>query len=85
MGRISQKIKNENKYDSQAVLERYDYIAVTPGKRTYPWRGFIISHDDSELMNNDLVYKLAKPQVEGDFSPISGGRTAFEWLHDGEP
>jgi hypothetical protein len=78
------KIKNENKYDSQAVLERYDYIAVTPGKRTYPWRGFIISHDDSELMNNDLVYKLAKPQVEGDFSWISGGRTAFEWLHDGE-
>lgn len=35
-------------------------------------------------MNNDLVYKLAKPQVEGDFSWISGGRTAFEWLHDGE-
>lgn len=78
------KIKNDSKYDSQAVLERYDYIALTPGVRTYPWRGFIISRDDSELMNNDLVYKLAKPQAEGDFSWISAGRTAFEWLHDGE-
>lgn len=78
------KIKNDSKYDSQAVLERYDYIALTPGVRTYPWRGFIISRDDSELMNNDLVYKLAKPQVERDFSWISAGRTAFEWLHDGE-
>ncbi|MFR2069837.1 MAG: glycoside hydrolase family 97 catalytic domain-containing protein [Bacteroides nordii] len=35
-------------------------------------------------MNNDLVYKLAKPQAEKDFSWISAGRTAFEWLHDGE-
>ncbi len=78
------KIKNDSKYDSQAVLERYDYIALTPGVRTYPWRGFIISRDDSELMNNDLVYKLAKPQAERDFSWISAGRTAFEWLHDGE-
>ena len=78
------KIKNDSKYDSQAVLERYDYIALTPGVRTYPWRGFIISRDDSELMNNDLIYKLAKPQVERDFSWISAGRTAFEWLHDGE-
>lgn len=78
------KIKNDSKYDSQAVLERYDYIALTSGVRTYPWRGFIISRDDSELMNNDLIYKLAKPQVERDFSWISAGRTAFEWLHDGE-
>lgn len=78
------KIKNDSKYDSQAVLERYDYITLTPGVRTYPWRGFIISRDDSELMNNDLIYKLAKPQVERDFSWISAGRTAFEWLHDGE-
>lgn len=78
------KIKNDSKYDSQAVLERYDYIALTPGVRTYPWRGFIVTHDDSELMNNDLIYKLAKPQVAGDFSWISAGRTAFEWLHDGE-
>ena len=78
------KIKNDSKYDSQAVLERYDYIALTPGVRTYPWRGFIISRDDSELMNNDLIYKLAKPQGERDFSWISAGRTAFEWLHDGE-
>lgn len=78
------KIKNDSKYDSQAVLERYDYIALTPGVRTYPWRGFIISRDDSELMNNDLIYKLAKPQIERDFSWISAGRTAFEWLHDGE-
>lgn len=78
------KIKNDSKYDSQAVLERYDYIALTPGVRTYPWRGFIISRDDSELMNNDLIYKLARPQVERDFSWISAGRTAFEWLHDGE-
>ena len=78
------KIKNDSKYDSQAVLERYDYIALTPGVRTYPWRGFIISRDDSELMNNDLIYKLAKPEGERGFSWVPAGRTALEALHDGE-
>lgn len=79
-----QRIKNDSKYDSQEVLERTDFIARTSGTRSFPWRGFIITRNDVELLNNDLVYKLAKPQVLKDISWIKGGKTSWEWLHDGE-
>ena len=55
-------IQNSSIYDSQAVLSRYDYIARTVGTREYPWRGIIVSRSDVELLNNDFIYKLAKPQ-----------------------
>lgn len=78
------KIKNDSKYDSQEVLERTDFIARTTGTRTFPWRGFIITRNDAELLNNDLIYKLAKPQALKDVDWIKGGKTSWEWLHDGE-
>lgn len=76
-------IQNSSIYDSQAVLTRYDYIARTEGMREYPWRGIIVSRSDVELLNNDFIYKLAKPQKLSDTSWIKGGKTGFDWLVDG--
>ena len=76
-------IQNSSIYDSQAVLTRYDYIARTAGTREYPWRGIIVSRNDVELLNNDFIYKLAKPQKLADTSWIKGGKTGFDWLVDG--
>lgn len=76
-------IQNSSIYDSQAVLSRYDYIARTVGTRDYPWRGIIVSRNDVELLNNDLIYKLAKPQKLADTSWIKAGKTGFDWLVDG--
>ncbi len=76
-------IQNTSIYDTQAVLTRYDYIARTTGTREYPWRGFIVSRADVELLNNDLIFKLADAQKLSDTSWIKGGKTGFDWLVDG--
>ena len=78
------QIEGNSMYDSQKVLTRRDYIANTKGTRKFPWRGFIITHDDKDLLNNELIYKLAKPQELDDISWLTAGKTAWEWLHDGE-
>jgi len=71
-----------NYYSNHLPTVRADYIAQTDGTRTFPWRVFIVSNDDKELLNNNLVYLLAEPcQLTGDLSWIQPGNTSWEWLH----
>lgn len=69
-------------YEYKRVLERYDYIAKTSGTRSFPWRVLIIAGQDKDLLNNELIYKLAKPQVLQDVSWIQPGKSVWEWWHD---
>ena len=43
------------------VEEREDYIAKTSGTRAFPWRVFIVSENDKQLADCDMVYRLASP------------------------
>jgi len=43
------------------VTKRADYIARTNGTRSFPWRVVVISTSDKDLLNNDMVYRLASP------------------------
>ncbi len=64
------------------VTKRADYIAKTSGNRKFPWRVLIISEEDKELLNNDMVYKLASaPRIE-DTSWIEPGKVAWDWWND---
>ncbi|MFV0331165.1 MAG: glycoside hydrolase family 97 protein [Dysgonomonas sp.] len=66
-----------------SVVQRTrDYIAETIGDREFPWRVIIATDDDKELLTNELVYKLATPQVLTDVSWIKPGKAAWEWWHD---
>ena len=60
----------------QIVMKRYDYIARTNGKRTFPWRIFTITEQDRELLDNDLVYLTATPSLLKDISWIKPGKVA---------
>ena len=64
------------------VTEREDYMARTSGNRTFPWRVFIVAHDDGELVNNDMVYRLATPCQIGDTSWIKPGKAAWDWWNN---
>lgn len=64
------------------VKNRFDFIAKTEGKRTFPWRIIIATDDDKELLNNQLVYKLARPTKMSNTSWIKPGKAAWEWWHD---
>lgn len=55
------------------------YIAKTKGTRSFPWRTMIISADDKGLLETDLVYKLASPNVIKNTSWIKPGKVAWDW------
>ncbi|TFH28021.1 MAG: glycoside hydrolase family 97 protein [Bacteroidia bacterium] len=60
-------------------VKRAEYIAQTQGTRQFPWRGVIISQEDKDLLNNDLVQKLASPNRIEDTSWIKAGQVAWDW------
>ncbi|WP_215236538.1 glycoside hydrolase family 97 protein [Dyadobacter linearis] len=61
------------------ATKRADYIAVTKGSRTFPWRAVIVSSSDTALANNDLAQKMASPSRIEDPSWIKPGKVAWEW------
>ena len=61
------------------VKEREDFCARVQGTRDFPWRCMIISSEDKELANNDMVYRLASPSRVEDISWIVPGKVAWEW------
>jgi alpha-glucosidase len=69
-------------YAYHRVLTREDYLAKTKGTRTYPWRVVIVSEKDVDLLNNELIFKLATPSVISNTSWIKPGQSAWEWWHD---
>lgn len=64
------------------VTNRANYIAKTNGTRSFPWRAIVISTNDNELANNDMVYKLASPSRVSDVSWIRPGKVAWDWWND---
>ena len=61
------------------VKERENYIAKVEGKRSFPWRCIVISENDRELADSDLVYLLASPSRLEDDSWIQPGKVAWDW------
>ena len=61
------------------VKERENYIAKVEGKRSFPWRCIVISENDKDLADSDLVYLLASPSRVEDVSWIQPGKVAWDW------
>jgi alpha-glucosidase len=61
------------------VVESADYIAVTAGKRTFPWRVIGVADRDGDLLTNQIVYLLEKPSEVQDTSWIKPGKVAWDW------
>ncbi len=78
------KIKKQGGHNNLQMLvtERENYIAKTSGKRSFPWRVFIISDTDRELTNSDMVYRLAEPNKIENTSWIKPGKVAWDWWND---
>jgi alpha-glucosidase len=64
------------------VTRRADYIAVTAGSRSFPWRIIVCSDHDRELADNDMVYRLAAPSRVTDTGWIRPGKVAWDWWND---
>lgn len=59
--------------------KRAEYIAKTGGTRQFPWRAIAISEQDKDLLNNDIMQKLAAPSRIADVSWIEAGQAAWDW------
>lgn len=64
------------------VTKRADYIARTKGTRSFPWRVIAISERDRELLDNDIVQKLAAPPRIADLTWIKPGKVAWDWWNN---
>ena len=65
-----------------SVTKYADYLAKTSGSRAFPWRLLIVSDNDKELVESELVYKLAKPLQINDPAWITPGKVAWDWWND---
>jgi alpha-glucosidase len=61
------------------VKKGADYIAFTDGKRAFPWRVLAVARKDGDLIESDLVYRLAGPLKLKDTSWIKPGKVAWDW------
>jgi alpha-glucosidase len=64
------------------VTESADYIAITRGKRAYPWRVLGIADRDADLLTNQLVWLLESPSKLDDTSWIKPGKVSWDWWND---
>jgi alpha-glucosidase len=64
------------------VTESADYLAVTAGTRSFPWRVIGIADQDGDLLTNQIVYLLEKPSQLQDTSWIKPGKVAWDWWND---
>jgi alpha-glucosidase len=65
-----------------SVKSRTNYIAKTSGTRTFPWRVVVISTEDKQLADNDMMQRLAEPSKITDLSWIKPGKVAWDWWND---
>jgi alpha-glucosidase len=79
-------LKSQLKEDSdrnEKIIKRADYLSShqlskAEGGRNFPWRVFAISHNDGELLTNELSYLLAD-ELAIDPSWIKPGQVAWDW------
>jgi alpha-glucosidase len=67
---------------SVKIVKEAPYIAKTSGQRSFPWRVFILTKEDKQLVETQLVYKLSSPNKLTETSWIKPGQVSWEWWHD---
>lgn len=61
------------------IEENADYIARTNGSRSFPWRLIMVANEDKELLENNLVFQLASPNVLKNTDWIRPGKVSWDW------
>lgn len=65
---------------NQQLVQQAEYIAQLSGPKALPWRVFIISKDDRDLIASNLTYLLSEPTViSTDW--IKPGKVAWDWYN----
>ncbi|MFW5822444.1 MAG: glycoside hydrolase family 97 protein [Tangfeifania sp.] len=60
-------------------VKHADYIAELDGPKSFPWRAMIIADEDKQLVQSELIYKLAPENAIENTSWIKPGKVAWDW------
>ncbi len=64
------------------VIRTADFISVTKGPRSFPWRLVAVAERDAGLIATDIAYRLSPPLRLKDVSWIRPGKVAWDWWND---
>lgn len=67
---------------SLEIKKEAPYIAKTAGKRNFPWRFVVITDQDKELVENQMVARLSTQNQLKDTKWIKPGQVTWEWWHN---
>ncbi|MFD2874025.1 glycoside hydrolase family 97 protein [Mucilaginibacter ximonensis] len=70
---------------SLKIVKAADFIAKTKGTRNFPWRYFVITKQDGQLIENTMNLKLASKSAIGDPTWVKPGQASWEWWNDASP
>ena len=78
------KRTHDGGYDNlQNIVDEYEpFLAKAAPRARFPWRTILIARQDRDLLNNDMVMRLASPCRIADTSWIHPGKAAWEWWND---
>jgi alpha-glucosidase len=80
-GKYAGVVLEENQRNDRDVapVKYADYIAELQGPKSFPWRAMIISNEDRQLVESEMIYKLAPENVLANTAWIKPGKVAWDW------
>lgn len=66
----------------QLPTGRENYLVKAHAQQQFPWRIICYATADEQLLDNDMVYRLASPSRLADTSWIRPGKVAWDWWND---
>lgn len=75
------EVKQGGHNELQGMIQsREDFIAKAQGHTAFPWRIIVATREDRELLDNDMVYRLASAEDSStDWGWIRPGKVAWDW------
>lgn len=70
---------SDNGDRSVKILKEADYIAHTQGNHAFPWRYFVISKQDKNIIANKMTYVLSSPCELKDCDWICPEQVSWDW------
>ncbi len=66
----------------QLPTGRENFLVKSRPQQAFPWRIIAYATADGQLLDNDMVYRLASPSRVSDTSWIRPGKVAWDWWND---
>lgn len=77
------EMKQGGHNDLQMEVQSHEsYITSYDGAAEFPWRIVAVSENDVQMADNDMVFRLATPAADEDWSWVKPGKVAWDWWND---